>query len=212
MVATRTKEYTSVAKTSRTSRKNLLQEVAEIGVLFNKRNEPDIWASEGALPSGSELEGAHALSVPPGPARASSPMESGDESDESSSDTTDTSSDSSSLFGLSSQGGVDWNATEGGFIVPRHTVKKKYEWLASDPLTNEYKFFPSWFDLSLEEDQLGPIPDEWSKQEEHDLQKAIAYSLAERNKQGAAEESRVRSMAIIVELPAESSAKAIKER
>ncbi|KAJ6454846.1 hypothetical protein C8R45DRAFT_1188984 [Mycena sanguinolenta] len=206
MVSTRTKTYASVATKPRTSRKSFLQEAAEVGVSFNERNEPAIWASE-ALQSESDDEGENTVSMAPGPPRASSPTESGDESDVSSNDTTDMSFDSFSLIGESSRDSVDWDATEGGFIVPHRTVKKKYEWSAADPLNNEFKFFPSWFDLSLEEDQLGPIPEEWLMKEERDLQEAIALSLAEKQKQVSAD-SRVSSMAVIVELPEGSTNKA----
>ncbi|KAF7377312.1 hypothetical protein MSAN_00151700 [Mycena sanguinolenta] len=137
MVSTRTKTYASVATKPRTSRKSFLQEAAEVGVSFNEKNKPDIWASE-TLQSGSDDEGENAVGMmAPGPPRASSPTESGDESDVSSSDMTNTSYDSFSLIGESSRDSVEWDATEGGFIVPHRTVKKKYEWSADDPLNNE---------------------------------------------------------------------------
>ncbi|KAJ7080840.1 hypothetical protein C8R44DRAFT_992383 [Mycena epipterygia] len=96
---------------------------------------------------------------------------------------------------------VDGDFDEGVFLWPRITAKNRYNWSAA--LNVENKFFPTWFDLSMDEDQLGPIPDEWktgdgtaNSQEDEDLSEAIRRSLADHTEQ-------ISSMAVIVEVEEE---------
>ncbi|KAF7328230.1 hypothetical protein MVEN_02562800 [Mycena venus] len=90
------------------------------------------------------------------------------------------------------------------FIVPRVAAKP---WSQSKfPFKIEPNFFPTWFDLSEDEDQLGPIPEDWAikiKQEEldkplywdEDLQVAIWRSA---QAGGTKTEESVSSMAVIL--------------
>lgn len=96
---------------------------------------------------------------------------------------------------------VEEDDLEGAFTWPKVTAKKKHEWSA--PLDMKNRFFPTWFDLSIAEDQLGPIPEEWEVesdsqvlQEEHDLGEAIRRSLSEHAEQ-------ISSMAVLVEVEEE---------
>ncbi|KAK6996351.1 hypothetical protein R3P38DRAFT_3329614 [Favolaschia claudopus] len=144
MVATRTKTYAS--DTVRTSRKSLLQEAADIGASFDEQNDPTIFTAEGGgLPAVDQ----HALSVARIPRIRASDL------------------------AWDKICSVDWEDRQQGFVVPRITAKKEYQWCILRKLDTEYKFFPPWFDLN--EDQLGPIPDEWLKDVGEDLQKAIAF-------------------------------------
>ncbi|KAJ6587584.1 hypothetical protein DFH09DRAFT_1359264 [Mycena vulgaris] len=210
MVATRTKAYASVAKTTRTSQKTLLQEAAEVGVSFDEQNRPVVLTAEGEFQSGSlPAVDQHALSVARIPRIHPSNLDEhlaldkdqkdGHDEEELRNDSL-TSSDNE--YSFDSQGCVDWENPEGGFVVPRHTAKKNYEWLVSDKLDTKLKFFPTWFDLSEDEDQLGPIPEEWLKQEDMDLPNGVYASIEEAGKKRTNEP--IRSMAVIVEVSEEA--------
>ncbi|KAJ7228267.1 hypothetical protein GGX14DRAFT_384763 [Mycena pura] len=226
MVTTRTKTYASVAQSTRTSQKSLLQEVAEVGGSFNEWNEPNVVAAEGVSePQAGCLPAAtqHALSVadssrirdpsweeiPGQNCEKEIPLsDTGDEAD--SSDNLSVTSIHSQSSSLSPRGIVGWRSTEGGFIMPRNTVKG-IEWSAPDRLTNEYKFFPSWFELSQDQDQLGPIPHEWFEKEDKEVWAANCCSLEYANSRGVGAGSQVESMAIIVEVLDDSPAKRNKQ-
>ncbi|KAF7368531.1 hypothetical protein MVEN_00176400 [Mycena venus] len=154
MVATRTKTYASVATTTRTSRKSLLQEAAEVGATFDEQNGPVVLAAEGELQSGSlPAVDQHAMSVANIPRilasdldehfalygnqddeddeeklRAESPTDGDSESSNGASSAGEADTDSAG-YAPCSQGSVDWENPEGGFIVPRITAKNNYEWL-----------------------------------------------------------------------------------
>ncbi|KAJ6501237.1 hypothetical protein C8R47DRAFT_260487 [Mycena vitilis] len=227
MVATRKKTYASVAPRVRTSTKNLLEEAAEVGASFQTGTEAEVFSAEGELREGSATavdQGALRVYAPPR-IRASDLEEylqrvesQNDEEDEVKSEQRAESEDSEEgwsddspigsssgspqVSGLSSQA-VDWEVPEGTFIVPRVTAKKVYEW--SRPLDTKYKFFPTWFDLSMDEDQLGPLPKylgEETKEnylpEDDDLHEAIRRSIEDQLMDDAA---RISSMAVIVEEP-----------
>ncbi|KAJ7884232.1 hypothetical protein B0H13DRAFT_1890088 [Mycena leptocephala] len=226
MVSTCTKTYTLVAMPARTSRKSLLQEVAEVGASFDGQNEAEVLTAEGELQSGTlPAVDQHALSV------AQSPRSQNDDEEEmAKADSQDTDSGASSdeldegFDSLCTPNNVDWSNDEDGFIVPRIVAKKNSLCLVSDGMDTEYKFFPSWFDLSKDEDQqidsipkvswfdlsededqLGPIPQEWLKQEDTNLQDAIFASIVEGGRKRKT--GPVRSAAVIVEVlekPAES--------
>ncbi|KAJ7808641.1 hypothetical protein B0H14DRAFT_3482147 [Mycena olivaceomarginata] len=226
MVSTRKKTYASVAETTRTPQKSILQEVAEVGASFNGQNEPAVLAAEGELQFGSlPAVDQHALRVAQGPRIHGSDLdelvatyENQDaDDDEEERDESPTAGDSESgadaassenvedesAYILHSQGSLDWESSENGFVVPRITAKK-YKWLVPERMDTKYKFFPTWFDLSEDEDQLGPIPGSWVKKEEVDFQSAIEASIEEVKISSAVP---ARSMAVIVEVPEEAAAK-----
>ncbi|KAJ7855767.1 hypothetical protein B0H14DRAFT_2579228 [Mycena olivaceomarginata] len=226
MVSTRKKTYASVAETTRTPQKSILQEVAEVGASFNGQNEPAVLAAEGELQFGSlPPVDQHALRVAQGPRIHGSDLdelvatyENQDaDDDEEERDESPTAGDSESgadaassenvedesAYILHSQGSLDWESSENGFVVPRITAKK-YKWLVPERMDTKYKFFPTWFDLSEDEDQLGPIPGSWVKKEEVDFQSAIEASIEEVKISSAVP---ARSMAVIVEVPEEAAAK-----
>ncbi|KAJ7855709.1 hypothetical protein B0H14DRAFT_3645240 [Mycena olivaceomarginata] len=226
MVSTRKKTYASVAETTRTQQKSILQEVAEVGASFNGQNEPAVLAAEGELQFGSlPPVDQHALRVAQGPRIHGSDLdelvatyENQDaDDDEEERDESPTAGDSESgadaassenvedesAYILHSQGSLDWESSENGFVVPRITAKK-YKWLVPERMDTKYKFFPTWFDLSEDEDQLGPIPGSWVKKEEVDFQSAIEASIEEVKISSAVP---ARSMAVIVEVPEEAAAK-----
>ncbi|KAJ6471419.1 hypothetical protein C8R45DRAFT_936847 [Mycena sanguinolenta] len=181
---TRTTNYDSVVTTTRTLRKSLLQEAAEVGASFDELNTPVVLTAEGELQSGSlPAVDQHALSVANMPRirasdldehfaadgnednedeeveRAESPTDGGSEfSDDA--DSMEEAEVISAGYNLHSQGSVNWESPEEGYIVPRITAKKKeYKWM-SNMIDTQFKFFPTWFDLSEDEDQLGPLPEE----------------------------------------------------
>ncbi|KAK7025736.1 hypothetical protein R3P38DRAFT_3531541 [Favolaschia claudopus] len=203
MVATRTKTYASVADTVRTSRKSLLQEAADIGASFDEQNDPTIFTAEGELREGSlPAVDQHALSVDEGGEDEEIKEELLTESDSEVGEDIATSSDESDLTrDFRSADSIDWEEGQQGFVVPRITAKKEYQWCIPRKLDTEYKFFP-------DEDQLGPIPDEWLKDVGEDLQKAIYDSLSEGEKKAI---NRANSMAVIVEVP-EKTEKAGKSK
>ncbi|KAJ7434989.1 hypothetical protein FB451DRAFT_1194932 [Mycena latifolia] len=199
MVATRTKTYASVAMPARTSRKSLLQEAAEVGASFDAQNEAEVLTAEGELQFGTlPAVDQHALSVAKSPrnddeegtakagSQDSDSVAESDERDE-------------GLNILCTPDKVDWNNEADGFVVPRIVAKNNYKWLMSEGMDIKYKFSPSWFDLSEDEDQLGPIPQESMKREDADLQGAIFASIAEGGRSRGTEPAR--SMAVIVEVP-----------
>ncbi|KAJ7892509.1 hypothetical protein B0H14DRAFT_3684971 [Mycena olivaceomarginata] len=226
MVSTRKKTYASVAETTRTPQKSILQEVAEVGASFNGQNEPAVLAAEGELQFGSlPAVDQHALRVAQGPRIHGSDLdelvatyENQDaDDDEEERDESPTAGDSESgadaassenvedesAYILHSQGSLDWESSENGFVVPRITARK-YKWLVPERMDTKYKFFPTWFDLSEDEDQLGPIPGSWVKKEEVDFQSAIEAFIEEVKISSAVP---ARSMAVIVEVPEEAAAK-----
>ncbi|KAJ7226135.1 hypothetical protein GGX14DRAFT_643084 [Mycena pura] len=231
MVTTRTKTYASVAQTTRTSQRTLLQEVADVGVSFNERNEPDVVAAEGdAEPEAGRVPAAtqHALRVANSPrirdlswysasGKVNCEESVRDLPPSGGSNSPDQSGDSGALslrsesFGPILRNSVDQRSTEGEFIVPRHTVKRTLEWSARSRLGNKYQFFPSWFDLSQDVDQLGPIPREWLEKDDKDVQAASGDTLEHVNNQGAGAGVQVESMAIIVEVPEDSRADDAKQ-
>ncbi|KAJ7764171.1 hypothetical protein DFH07DRAFT_770576 [Mycena maculata] len=198
MVTTRRDTYASVASTPRTSRKTLAEEAAEVGASFE---EAPVITAEGELQFGSlPAVDQNALSVPSSPRMRRSDIEeylevfqSQNREDEqaeevqvqmkNSDSDSEESFESTGATSLELHKAVDWNTPEGTFIVPKVTAKKVYEW--NKPVKMEYKFFPSWFDLSDDEDQLGPIP-EWDT--------AINRALP------MEEGPKVSSMAVIVEV------------
>ncbi|KAJ7493710.1 hypothetical protein FB451DRAFT_1164581 [Mycena latifolia] len=215
MVATRTKTYASVAMPARTSRKSLLQEAAEVGASFDAQNEAEVLTAEGELQFGTlPAVDQHALSVAKSPRVRASDLDeylysSGSQNDDEEGTAKAGSQDSDSVAESDEQDEglnilctpdkVDWNNEADGFVVPRIVAKNNYKWLMSEGMDIKYKFFPSWFDLSEDEDQLGPIPQEWMKREDADLQGAIFASIAEGGRSRGTEPAR--SMAVIVEVP-----------
>ena len=232
MVSMRAKTYASVAQSTRTWQKSPLQEVAKVRVSFNERNEPDVVTAEGMLePQAGSLPAVtqHALRVADSSrirelgweeipsqvdgddeenSRKIPPTDSGDESDIScDSRATSVSSES---FSLSSRSSIDLRSTEGRFIMPKNTVKRMFKWSAPDRLTNKFKIFPSWFELSQDEDQLGPIPRDWL--EDRDVPVANSRSLEYADTQGInSADAQVESMAIIVEVLDDSRAEESKQ-
>lgn len=232
MVNTRKKTYTSVAKLDRTPRKTLFDEAAELGVSFGSNGEFDdtsVLTGEGQLKTGkappvdqnalraenppglrtSELDTARVLGL--GGLRMEQLVE-----DKPVSHVNEMKAEGlsrSSPWGSSScspsdksrgspQIGTECKAV--GFVIPRKTVKPAEK--SSIRLAVDSKFFPTWFDLSLEDDQLGPIPKDWecyndkldesSSSEDDEIQKAITRSLDIYQP----ENRSVSSMAVIVEV------------
>ncbi|KAK6972302.1 hypothetical protein R3P38DRAFT_2811694 [Favolaschia claudopus] len=99
---------------------------------------------------------------------------------------------------LRSSHSADWDDYAQEFIIPRTRVKKEYRWSISKKLDTEYKFLPTWFDLSDDEDQFGPIPAEWLKEAGGELQDAIYESFSEGDRRTM---NCANSMAVIVEVP-----------
>ncbi|KAJ7931950.1 hypothetical protein B0H13DRAFT_2308099 [Mycena leptocephala] len=118
-----------------------------------------------------------------------------------------TRSDSSSQEG-------DSDSKEGVFILPRVTARLVVQ--PQFPFNIDTCFFPSWFDLSEDEDQLGNIPEEWGmkiKQEEvdeplhwnDDLQ-VVPWKAVQRSNEA------VSSMAVIVEVKTNESKTATDDK
>ncbi|KAJ7435398.1 hypothetical protein FB451DRAFT_1464298 [Mycena latifolia] len=205
---------------ARTSRKSLLQGAAEAGASFDAQNEAEVLTAEGELQFGTlPAVDQYALSVAKSPrVRAydldeylySSGSQKYDEEGTATAGSQDSDSVAESneqdegLNTLCTPGKVDWNNEVDGFVVPRIVAKNNYKWLMSEGIDIKYKNFSSWFNLSDDEDQLGPIPEEWMKREDAHLQGAIFASISEGGRSRGTEPAR--SMAVIVEV-AEKPAK-----
>ncbi|KAK7014673.1 hypothetical protein R3P38DRAFT_2719819, partial [Favolaschia claudopus] len=194
MVSTRRKAYSPVEFGVRSSRKTLAVEAAEVGESFHDVNGTLELVAEGELKPGSlPPVDQSALRTPSSPpvwragleehidyflghdedVKSESASYGGDSEIKS-----DNESDYSGVLTPNLDNAVDWDDAEGAFIVPRVTARKQvYDW--NRPMKIEHKFFPSWFDLSQSEDQLGPLPNEWD----------------------STANSKVSTMAVIVELP-----------
>ncbi|KAJ7845594.1 hypothetical protein B0H14DRAFT_2584580 [Mycena olivaceomarginata] len=218
----RRKTYASSAQSTRTSPERNEGEVAECGGRVNG-NELAVFAAEGELPAGGAsivdnalgvysppltrrsdleeylewfrgqniekdegLDGVRGLSIdsPPG-SSIDSPMAGSfslpyDIEDSSKDSPLDASGDLHVAWSLSSP--PDWNVPMRSWKIPPHAVHY----------------------LSDDEDQLGPIPEEWNAekynvQEERDLQEAIMRSIDDRNMPGDVPD-RASSCAVIVEV------------
>ncbi|KAJ7182042.1 hypothetical protein C8R46DRAFT_1027846 [Mycena filopes] len=157
-------------------------EAAEVGVSFDELNRPVVLTAEGDLQSKSLIAvDQRALSVAYPRTHAADLYEhlarTGNQTDHDDEGISRESSLTPSDEKHIPNSQVDWENPGDGFIVPRNTVKNNYKWLVSGKLDTRFKFFPTWFDLSEDDDQLGPVPEKWLKKEDIDLQKAVYASI-----------------------------------